>query len=984
MADIDSSTRTAVIRIGTTEAVKNVKDLRDNIKDLRDEIVALSNSEQKDADTQKALADAEAKLIQSQQELNRVMGLTKKGADGVEGSYANLKAQLRETKAAMDAIPKIVNNQLNPAWDALAQRYRKLNDEAKEYDFSLGNFQRNVGNYGNAWESLGKSMGEVKQVGGDMQNGIASLSGLLGIAGLATDGLDEGMNNFRLTLGLVQGAKGIAGMLKSLVKFVAGQKAATTATKESTAAQKANAASLEATTVAETSAAAAGTVLRTVLMSLGIGIIVAAIGALVANLETVVGWFTKLGEKLGFVSKETEIYVDANEKLNTKFDEQKTLLDDQQKILKAQGVSTKELLKAKLDLIKTQIAETEATIENIKARQEQMKNDSAWVRFWTGENRKIKKAQEEIDALTESLKTLKREQTEINIDIQVEEITEANNARKKAADEAKKAEEKYQKALADSQKKIRELQKTELSNIEVIREERAETMHLVNDVYLTEIEKLKALKQTPEVIEEINRLEAKVKQNAEIVADYYLKTQISAERHREYEDLVAKAIGKQNYEQEKLNRYENERGRLLKDILGYSNGQIKNASRANEETKIALNHAEKMKAVYDNIGNIVAEMTSYDFPPDFDESEKSLDKFIKHLTGGLHTIESAYEMSILDPKTFEEQFEEPIRTAIVGWGKAQEQYKAALAASAKDIVDTAFESFNEALGKGDYAGAKTFLDKLLGGIGDNEALSSIRGELTDEIQKLYEEIYREILSDSNPLAAIMSGKGVWNNLFNQMFNAPVEAAKNALNALKQELSTYEAGSGKYLEIQEKIDQAEVALHKARMNRLQAWNTQALKYLSTYGAATANMLDAVAGAWEESLKAQDKTNEDAFKGVKALQYSTAVINTAAAVVQAMSDPTVPSWFVKAANAAAALAAGTAQVIKISQTKYGSESGNNSAPRLIDRTPQVQYTYGLNAADYAEAAAQNPVRAYVVDKDLRNGLDNYDARRNETTF
>ena len=983
MAEIDNN-RTPIIRVATGEAVKNVKELRENIAGLRDEIVALSNSETKNADTEKALADAEGKLIQSQQELNRVMGLTKKGADGVEGSYNNLKAQLREVKTQMDALPKLIKGQLNPAWDALAERYKTLNAQAKAYDFELGNFQRNVGNYGNALQSIGAQMNEVKQVGGDMSAGISAAAGLLNIAGVSTDGLNDSMKNLQLTLGIVQGAKGLAGMLKTLLKIGPAEKALTTATKESTVAQKANAKALEETTVAEVAASTAGKVLRTVLMTLGIGIIVAAIGALVANIQDVVDWVLKLAEKLGIYNKEAEKSVITNEELTDKFNKQNKELERKQKIDAANSVSNKQMLAEKKELIEAQIAETKAAIENTKARITQLEADKRWWKFWQGTNGKIKKANEEIKGFEETLAGLNEALADINVDITVNGINEANSARQKAASAAAEAEKKYQKALADSQNKITELQKTELSNIENIRNERAKTLHLVNDVYLSEREQLLAQEQTEKVKARIKVLDEKIAQNAEIVSDYYLKTQISAERKREYEDLVAKAIGKQNYQYEKLNRAENERGRLLKDILGYSNGQVNKASRANAETKIALNHAEKLKTVYEGIGNIVSSMESYDFPPDFSESDKSLERFIKHLTNGVETLESSYEMSILDPKRFEETFEEPVRTAIVGWGKAQDEYKAALAASAKDIVDFAFESFDEALGKGDYAGAKTLLDKLIGEIDNNAVLKNIRGELTDEIQKLYEEIYKEILSNDNPLAAIMSGKDTWKNLFNQMFNAPVDAAKNALEALKQELSTYENGSAKYLEIQAKIDATEKQLHTSRMNRLQAWNAQALKYLDTYGAATANMLGGVADAWQQSLEAQDETNEKAFAGVKILQASTAVINTAAAVVSALADPTIPSWYVKAANAAAALAAGTAQIIKIKNTKLGKDSASASAPRIMDRTPQLQYTYGLNAADYAEAAAAYPVRAYVVDKDLNDGLNKYNRVQGETTF
>ena len=167
-----------------------------------------------------------------------------------------------------------------------------------------------------------------------------------------------------------------------------------------------------------------------------------------------------------------------------------------------------------------------------------------------------------------------------------------------------------------------------------------------------------------------------------------------------------------------------------------------------------------------------------------------------------------------------------------------------------------------------------------------------------------------------------------------------------------------------------------------------------KVLATFGKATSNLMDNVADAWEAALQAQVKSGKKSeeqakktFEGVKILQYASAVINTSAAVVQALADPTTPNYYIKAANAAAALAAGIAQTIKIKNTEFSasmSSTASNSSPELVDRTPQLQYTIGLNAADYAYEMAQYPTRAYVVDKDLSDGLRNYNRRGEETTF
>ena len=102
---------------------------------------------------------------------------------------------------------------------------------------------------------------------------------------------------------------------------------------------------------------------------------------------------------------------------------------------------------------------------------------------------------------------------------------------------------------------------------------------------------------------------------------------------------------------------------------------------------------------------------------------------------------------------------------------------------------------------------------------------------------------------------------------------------------------------------------------------------------------------------------------------------------------MADTTVPSYYVKVANAAAALAAGTAQIIKISSTDFNASgaAAGASMPNMVERpNPAVTYTVGLNAADYAEAAAQNPIHCYITDRELDEGLEQYNRRQDETSF
>lgn len=962
MADFENSTRTPVIKIGTTDAVKNVKDLRDNIKGLRDEIVALSNAEDRNADTEKAIAEAEGRLIQSQQELNRVMGITKKGADGVEGSYNNLKAQLREVKSAMDALPKTIDGQLNPAWDRLATKYKELNDAAKAYDFELGNFQRNVGNYGNALSSIGKSMGEVQQVGGDMVNGIQAMSGVLSIAGVATDGLDDGMKNLRLTVGLIQGAKGIAGLLKSLVKLVAGEKAATAETAKNTVANKANAQALTETAAAETAAATAGSVLRGVLMTLGIGIIVAAVGMLVAHLEDVANWLVKIGEKIGLIKKNNSDSLVTAEKLKENYEKQKDELDKQARIMQAQGKSQRDILKFQIQQIQASIDTKKAELESAKATVERLKSHNAIQRLLKGETKEYREAKKAVEELEEQIKSEEKTLSERQFDLTLEDYKDETDRRKKAVADAKKEAEDALKEIQNvfntgiqAARKSVQAQETELQTIQ--REYKEIQEQITSAVTVTG--KLTGVTEEQRKLL-ADGLTAAAQKYQKTLQDYYKKD--FEQRASEYIAQQTESVTAQYETQE---RYE----KICKDVLGYDAERARMIGKATAEQR---RQYDILKETVDYLKNETLEA-------------QPLDRF-RGMT----------------EKQIEEEIGQPLATAVKMYFEKSKELDDAGIAMAQTIFESYETAFQKRLDSGDFVGAREIATKFSKTVLKDFEAQGLGEEIIEYFDEVFEKEYARALLDSDA----PTGFSPVNILFPQSdvdkLKNRVDSAKTVMTAAFEEIKRLglesEAKDGfdyvgkteeqikameRFWDAETNLANLEEQLLNKRLGRWNAFWGSMNKYMDSYGKATANLLGNVADAWEEGLKAQGKTNEEAFNGVRTLQYATAVINTAAAVVQALADPTVPSYYVKVANAAAAVAAGTAQVIKISQTKYGQDS-SSSAPKLVDRTPQLQYTYGLNVADYAQAAAQTPVRAYIVDKDLADGMDNYQRREDETTF
>lgn len=183
-----------------------------------------------------------------------------------------------------------------------------------------------------------------------------------------------------------------------------------------------------------------------------------------------------------------------------------------------------------------------------------------------------------------------------------------------------------------------------------------------------------------------------------------------------------------------------------------------------------------------------------------------------------------------------------------------------------------------------------------------------------------------------------------------------------------------------------IDKEANKLGKALYNSSKVWED--------YGNAVTTVLDAVADAWQKNIEKKVEDGEiseeqakSEFKRIKAMQYGLAIISTAAGVIQCFSDPSLVTWYAKAAAAASVLATGTAQVITIANTdfgsgagSYGSSNGNIIQPQIVEQPPiNVANT---NTGEYIDAL--NDQRVYIVDSDIAAAGRKVERREKETTF
>lgn len=962
---------TPVIEIRTLEAVKNVKELKENISALKAKIDDVNTSTDEYADLTRELSQNQAALRNVMNGTNSAFDVSIKDAQGLTTSYNSLVQQLKAATQEWRTIPRYLSEadqaqgKVNQAWTDAANKVERLRSELKDMDATTGNFTRNVGNYKSALDGFSGAMGQVKQIGGDMVNGISAAASSLSMLGINTEGLSDSMNNLRIVTAAVQGAKGFAGLLSQLRSYFKAGKQAAAVTKEQTVATQAQTTAQNAANVATTEGAAAMGLLQKALIATGIGALVVGLGMLVAHFEDIVKWVGKIGEKFGLWKMQTDQIAGSTDKLKTKIEQQNHALENEQKIRSAQGASNVTLLKQKKELVQQQINDTKATIENVKARIAQLQADDRWWKFWQGTKGKVKKATEELEGLEEVLKNLNQINTDIDVDIQVEGIKAGQKA---AEDAAKKAAQEAAERLKKLQEQVKE--GTDVA-VAAIKAER------------TEIEKLDSeFEQNTKKIETaVNAMKQLSGATANVLElEQGLKTLRETYYRNRYEAEVAKAAAETAHNINLQYKAAEDYDTIVRDVFGITEKTLDAVG------KIPLAERKRLEIL---------------------EAEQ------KYLRGNIELTDEV--LGSLSAKTNDEiskEFSEPLATAIKLYFKKSNELKEAGVEMYKGIFDGYEDAFQERLSQGDFIGAQEIANKF-----SKEVYSDFKKMgFGKEILKYFDEVFDKEFAQAMLDSDIPSGLFPIDLLFPQSeideLKIRVSNAKDTVATALDELKKLGIENEKdgwfdyvgktqeqidamevYWEAQTKLDREEERLFKKRIDRFTAANAQIAKYYNTYGKATSTLMDNVADAWEAALQAQvkngKKSEEEAKKSfgfVKALQLSAAVINTAGAVVQALADPTIPSYTVKAINAAAALAAGTAQVIKISSTEFSASASQSteSTPSLVDRTPQLQYTYALNTQDYADALAERPIKAYITDREVVDGIDQYNRRRSETTF
>lgn len=409
------------------------------LKDLREEVKRLQKALDDCAIGSEEFNETLEQLTQTQEALKKATKSNSKEIEAAEGSYDFLAKKMSELKKVWKATADEVEK------SKLGEEISNINTQLKEMDASLGNYQRNVGNYGEAFE------GVTMKIDGNtasFERNIETTRGALDSfdlleGGLRAIGIESGI--VEKVMSKVDGAMKFTNGLKAVKETAAGLKSLSLATKVTTAETEGLAAAQGANAAATNTATVATNGFKKALIATGIGAIIVAIGTLIAYWDDLTDLIKGSGDEAEIAAKKVA-------KLISVLDQMDRDIELSIRIDEANGATEEEILKKRTESIRQQLEmvqsamdeETDFTSEHYKTLIEKQnelydalkKNTDDWTVY---ETKKKKEAQEQ----------------------QLKDAEEFNKRRKEQVTELEKFKEQlYQNSLNSEDKELRQRELT--------------------------------------------------------------------------------------------------------------------------------------------------------------------------------------------------------------------------------------------------------------------------------------------------------------------------------------------------------------------------------------------------------------------------------------------------------------------------------------------------------------------------------------------
>lgn len=550
-----------VLKVNTENSGNNIKSLKQEIADLKK---ALESAEIGSEEFTKASRD----LAAAQANLKTILADGKKSIDAADGSYNHLVATMAELKKQ---------------WRATADEAKKaeigkeidaINTKLKEMDATIGNHQRNVGNYtdsiveayeeisgsadkakhsvdgiasasnpnaqavydyGKAWSEVQKGTEQtrakfesVQKMASGLASGFAALQGVTALVGGENENLQKTLVKVQSAMAIAQGIGGLKDLIEGFSQAKVAFKGATMGLKVFGTESVSTAGAMQGVTVATNTATVAANTFKKALISTGIGALIVLIGTLISKADDMFAFFDGGASRADNLEDKIKDVRDAWSDL---FDE----LNDNERWMRLEGKSNSEIIASNWKQAKAAYDKNLADYNKAVAAYNDDKYN--WLGIWReDEYNRLNEWRSEIGEQRDALNQMHRDylyESEVERreaqERQLEQEREAQEERERQQQEAYNRALEQQKAYQERQQELLNesidiAERARLSNIDTEEEELAE----LDRVYQIELKKLQKFG-----IDTTNLTEENERKRSEIIAKYAKQNEELVKQERE-------------------------------------------------------------------------------------------------------------------------------------------------------------------------------------------------------------------------------------------------------------------------------------------------------------------------------------------------------------------------------------------------------------------------------------------------------------------
>jgi len=959
------------------------------------------------------------------------IGNNQRKVGSYEEALQTLNATFDNQRKELAALKNVLDN-LEPGTNA----YNEAFERATEITHNLQERQEELRMSAN---DLGTQLSNVASIGAGLVSGFNAVNAIMALTGQKNEDLQKTMVKLQAGIALVQSAKGLEGAAKSMkayanwaaraydsiVKFISGSKAqqkqiqATTVASEANAAAnnqvaasetaaatgaKAMGAGMQTAAVGTTTATVAMTAFKAVLMSLGIGIVIAAISGLISLIGKLASTAKKAREQdMAYAELALE-------------NEQKRV-EDEIKDIERRAEASRAAGKSELEVLKQLddgYSELFLKISNSTREAEAFRNAL-----------QLKSGKIKDGALLEATYS----QLEIvNNKLKSTEKTSVKSARSMATQML--AAVKYY--TENGSRYMREMLINDQDTYDKLLKKGVKTYEDLAQVSSWYVGVLKENQAEYEIDPLAQNREDRKNEAASILAEAEdaMLSEIQLE-NKHYKEQR----GNYQWSAKELETLRNAHNKRVYEMVTAATQSIIDSARQANQTELE-NLTEKYQKelkILKQYGRDTTELTkAYEKQKTqiiYNGEVKATENAIKELeryASDSGPVSQAYErleaMGVAHAKDLEaaqyEQYEK-LRTSLEQqfeywrdlWNKYQNDEN--LTQDQRLALQEKFLNAKNALEKSET-------DYLLKQI---KTRKQALDEEIDNIEKNYNNVSR--MQSLNTEYKYAKNSGFGDTFWGARQNASYGQMKEDMNAsynidkarLQEEIAAYQDYAANVAKTDAEITYAkkQEAAKRMELSNLERQNLidnlnleidqqkELINTIVDVGSSIGDILGSVADAWESSIQAQvnagELSQEEADKqmeNVRSLQILQTTINMLAGSFGAFAQAsqTIPPPYgqiVGAAAAAAVIAQGIAQIAAIKAANKNGGTGGSTmmaqvTPVMTDYQPQMvgTATGEQETEQLANALQKQPLRAYVVESDISEAQAKSIQRQNESTF